>query len=287
MLSANDVKNVTFSKQVNGYRREEVDVFLDKVESDYENYERTVRELSARVHELETRIDDTRNSEDSIQSVLLSAQKLADSIVEDAKVKSAEIIEEAKSNLEVIKAREKEMNDSFEKESAERKSAASAELEKIIDDAKISRDKVSAAVEKTVLKQSQLYNRLKLETAAFKAEIMDKYKRHLELISKIPDTIPTDPEEIAAAVDLNVDDLSDKERFIASIEDKVSAQKEAEDILGEILKSEPEEEAPATEPVTEEEKTEEPEVRPQEEKPKKAAEQTGFVVNLFDQDNDE
>ena len=48
MLSAKDVRSITFSKQVNGYRREEVDVFLDKVESDYENYERVVREMNAK-----------------------------------------------------------------------------------------------------------------------------------------------------------------------------------------------------------------------------------------------
>ena len=283
MLSANDVKNVTFSKQVNGYRREEVDVFLDTVESDYENYERTVRELSAKVHELETRIDESRNSEDSIQSVLLSAQKLADSIVEEAKVKSAGIIEEAKANLEIIKAREKELSDSFEKNAQERKAAVSAELDKIIDDAKTNRDKISGAAEKAVQKQSELYNRLKLETAAFKAEIMDKYKRHLELISKIPDTIPTDPDEVAAAVDLNVEDLSDKDGFIKSIESKISAQKEAQDIISEIIKSETEEEAPAPEVKAQPQEPQEPKAN----EPKKEPKQAGFVVNTFDQDIDE
>ncbi len=283
MLSANDVKNVTFSKQVNGYRREEVDVFLDKVESDYDNYERTVRELSAKVHELETRIDESRNSEDSIQSVLLSAQKLADSIVEEAKVKSAGIIEEAKANLEAIKAHGQELSDSIEKKTEERKAAASAELDKIIEDAKANKDKVSDATAKAVAKQAQLYNRLKLETAAFKAEIMDKYKRHLELISKIPDTIPADPDEIAAAVDLNVEDLSDKQGFISRIESKISAQKEAQDIIGEIIKSETETPAPAAE---KEEAVSEPEAVKAPE-PKKEHKQGGFVVNTFDQDTDE
>ena len=67
MLSAKDVRSVTFSKQMNGYRREEVDVFLDKVEADYENYERIIKEMSAKVHELETQIADTNNSAGSIQ----------------------------------------------------------------------------------------------------------------------------------------------------------------------------------------------------------------------------
>lgn len=222
MLSANDVKNVTFSKQVNGYRREEVDVFLDKVESDYENYERMLKEMNAKIHELETQIADTKNSEGTIQSVLLSAQKLADNIVAEAKEKSGKIIEDAKMSLENFKAHEKELSGAFDKKAQERKKIMRDQLDQIIDEAKINRDKISEATEKTVKKQAELYNRLRLETAAFKAEIMDKYKKQLELISKIPDTIPTNPEEIAAAVDLNVDDLSDREKFINGLENTQS-----------------------------------------------------------------
>lgn len=220
MLSAEDVKNITFSKQVNGYRREEVDVFLDKVEADYENYGRIVKEQNAKIHELEARLDDIRDSEGSLQSVLLSAQKLADNIVAEAKEKSSKIIEEAKLSLEGFKAREKELSDAFDKKAALRKKAMRDELDKIIDDAKENRDKISEATEKTVQKQTELYNRLKLETAAFKAEIMDKYKKHIELIARIPDTIPVDPEEIAAAAGLDVEDLSDREKFISSFEKK-------------------------------------------------------------------
>jgi cell division initiation protein len=247
MLSAKDVRSVTFSKQVNGYRREEVDVFLDKVESDYENYERMLKEMNAKVHELQTKISESKDSETSLQSVLLSAQKLADSIVSEAKEKSAKIIEETKQNLEVFKAREKELSNEFDKKAQARKQIMRDELDKIIDAAKVNRDNVAEATEKTVKKQAELYNRLKLETAAFKAEIMDKYKKQVELIAKLPDTIPADPEEIAAAIDLNVDDLSDKDKFIddlyAKSERKIIEEETAqpEDIITEIIQSLPEE----------------------------------------------
>ena len=33
MLSASDIKNVKFSKSMSGYKQEEVDIFLDKVEA--------------------------------------------------------------------------------------------------------------------------------------------------------------------------------------------------------------------------------------------------------------
>lgn len=230
MLSAKDVRSVTFSKQVNGYRREEVDVFLDKVESDYETYERTLREANAKIHELETQIAESKNSEGSIQNVLISAQKLADSIIAEAKQKSIAIVEDAKVNLEGIKDKEREIASAFDKKAQERKEIARNALNKIIDEAKENRDKISETVEKTVKRQSEIYNRLKLETAAFKAEIMDKYKKQLELISKIPDSIPTDPEEIAAAVDLKIDDLSDRDSFIKGIEEIKTELKEPEDI---------------------------------------------------------
>ena len=262
MLSASDVRSVTFSKQVNGYRREEVDVFLDKVEADYEAYERTIKEANAKIHELETQATDNRISDGSLQNILINAQKLADKIIADAKEKSASIIDEAKANLEVLKNRERELSGSFEQKAQERKKVAREALDKIIDEAKENRDKISESVEKTVKKQTELYNRLKLETAAFKAEIMDKYKKQLELISKIPDSIPANPEEIAAAVDLKVDDLSDREGFIKGIEETPAPQINNEDmgIINEIIS---------------------------EAKPKPAAKPQGFVVKPVSDGEDE
>lgn len=267
MLSANDVKNITFSKQVNGYRREEVDVFLDKVESDYENYERMIKEMNAKIHELETRIEDTKNSEGTIQSVLLSAQKLADNIVAEAKEKSGKIIEDAKLSLENFKAHEKELSGAFDKKAQERKKLMRDQLDQIIDEAKVNRDKISEATEKTVKKQTELYNRLRLETAAFKAEIMEKYKKQLELISKIPDAIPTNPEEIAAAVDLNVDNLSDREKLINELENaenRFGAENGHFDTPAEVTEE-------AAKPISEE----------------SADESTGFVVNTEFKTEDE
>lgn len=243
MLSAKDIRDVTFSKQVGGYRREEVDVFLDKVESDYKTYEHTLQEMNTKIHDLESQIAESKNSEGSIQSVLISAQKLADKIVAEAKEKSSAIIEEAKMSLENFKSHEKELSGAFDKKAEERKQRAREQLDIIIDEAKVNRDKISSATKLAVEKQTELFNRLKLETAAFKAEIMDKYKKHLEMLSKIPDSIPTNPEEIAKAVDMGVDDLSDREKFIEELGINKSSQKPQEIAdIPETVISEPEEE---------------------------------------------
>lgn len=59
-------------------------------------------------------IETLKSSQNSIQNVLLSAQKLADQIVDEAKQKSEEIIDNAQSNIEVMTAREKELATAFE-----------------------------------------------------------------------------------------------------------------------------------------------------------------------------
>ena len=52
MLSANEIRNVRFSTAMGGYKKEEVDVLLDKVEADYEQFERTLHEMNNKISEL-------------------------------------------------------------------------------------------------------------------------------------------------------------------------------------------------------------------------------------------
>ena len=128
MLSSNDIRNIKFSKSVGGYKQEEVDILLDKIENDYEQYERTLRELTDKVDSLNAQIDGYKETQSSIQNVLLSAQKLADQIVEEAKQKSEEIINNAEANISIITAREKELSNAFELKASERKAVAEAEI---------------------------------------------------------------------------------------------------------------------------------------------------------------
>ena len=102
MMNANEIKNVRFAAAVGGYKKDEVDVFLDKVEADYEQFEKTLRELNGQINELKTELEDCKNSQGNIQNVLISAQKFADQIVEEAKQKSAEIISSAQESIEKI-----------------------------------------------------------------------------------------------------------------------------------------------------------------------------------------
>mgnify|MGYP002512989140 CR=1 FL=1 len=40
MLSATEIKNVKFARAMSGYKQEEVDILLDKIEADYDSQPR-------------------------------------------------------------------------------------------------------------------------------------------------------------------------------------------------------------------------------------------------------
>ena len=44
MLSAAEIRNVKFTKAMGGYKQEEVDVLLDRVEADYAQFDRSVKD---------------------------------------------------------------------------------------------------------------------------------------------------------------------------------------------------------------------------------------------------
>lgn len=266
MLSANEIRNVRFSKAMGGYKQEEVDVLLDKVEADYEQFERTLREMNGKIAQLKGELEECKNSQGNIQNVLISAQKFADQIVEEAKTKSAEIISSAQASIEKITAQEKELTTAFDKKAGERKSALESDIEKIIANAEQKQSAVEAATQDCIDRQQLLFDKMKIEIAAFKAEITNKYKEHLELLSSLPDTVPSNPAEIAAAVSLSFEAVPSVEEYVKNPQSFDLPQQEEQ--------AEPEAEEPA-------------------EKLVKSSAATGFVINSeefgldLDEDSDE
>ena len=244
MFTAADIKNIAFSKARGGYSPEEVDIFLDKIESEYLQFERIVGDYQSKIQELEVKIKGFEESQNSIQNVLLSAQKLADQIVDEAKVKSEEIIRNAESNITLITAREKEIATAFEIKANERKEILEKELEKMVSDAKLKADSITAAANDSVERQQVLFDKLKLEIAAFKSAITSKYKEHLSILQEIPETVPMDPKKMAEIIVAKIDAVPDAEAFIQKADIVEDDLKEASSgfSVEEIIEEETEEE---------------------------------------------
>ena len=99
MLTPQEVSTHAFSKAVmGGYNMAMVDEFLDELTDDYTALYKENAALKAKLKVLVEKVEDYRATEDPMRATLLTAQKMADSIVHEAEAKRDEILAQAESS---------------------------------------------------------------------------------------------------------------------------------------------------------------------------------------------
>ena len=101
-ITALDIRNHRFPRQMGGYDREEVDGFLQVAAEDYESALRRVEQQAARIRELEQRIEDLSANEKIVQSTLATAQKLSEDLKRTAMKESEVLVSEAEVKAEKV-----------------------------------------------------------------------------------------------------------------------------------------------------------------------------------------
>lgn len=96
MLTPQEVSTHAFAKAVmGGYNMAMVDEFLDELTDDYTALYKENAALKAKMKVLVEKVEDYRATEDSMRATLLTAQKMADSIVHEAEAKRDEVLAQA------------------------------------------------------------------------------------------------------------------------------------------------------------------------------------------------
>ena len=99
MLTPQEVSTHAFTKAVmGGYNMAMVDEFLDELTDDYTALYKENAALKAKLKVLVEKIEDYRATEDSMRATLLTAQKMADSIVREAEAKRDGLISQAEAD---------------------------------------------------------------------------------------------------------------------------------------------------------------------------------------------
>ena len=168
MISSEDVRRVTFDKAMRGYRCDDVDDYLKQVAESMDALAAQNDDLQKKLVVLAQRIDQYRAEEDTLRTTMINAQRLGDNVIREAKQKAAEIIRAAN-----IKAEDREQR---------------------------VRDDVALAQQEIVT--------LKSEADSFKRSLLDMYRKHINLISKLPEykkpqeepAAPAEPAPAPAAV---------------------------------------------------------------------------------------
>ena len=185
MLTPQDVRAAQFEKNIRGYRTEEVDRFLDKVEEQLkqdedqaEELRRQIAELTAENQRLHKEMESYEADGDMLKSALINAQRMGENVIREANQKSEEILHRA--NLR---------GDDIIRDANELLQKASDRADEIINEAN----------EKKLAEERE-YDRVRLEVTRFKSDVLNLYRSHVESLSRLPEFQKEEPaaEEPAA-----------------------------------------------------------------------------------------
>lgn len=96
MLTPQEVSARSFTKtMMGGYNMTMVDEFLDELTDDYTSLYKENASLKAKMKVLVEKVEEYRATEDSMRATLLTAQRMADSIVKEAEEKRDSILQQA------------------------------------------------------------------------------------------------------------------------------------------------------------------------------------------------
>ena len=95
MITAQDIQEKAFERAGKGYNMEQVDEFLDEMAEDFAAMSKENAALKSKMKMLVQKVDEYRQTEDSMRLALLSAQKLSAQIESDAKEKADAILADA------------------------------------------------------------------------------------------------------------------------------------------------------------------------------------------------
>ena len=160
MLTPQDVRSVQFEKNLRGYRTEDVDHFLDKVEQQLEQdaeqmeaLRKQVADLTAENETLRRNMQSYEADGDMLKSALINAQRMGENVIREANQKAEDILHRA--NL----------------------------LQKASDRA----DEIISDANDKKLAEEREYDRVRLEVTRFKSDVLNLYRTHVESLSRLPE----------------------------------------------------------------------------------------------------
>ena len=112
MITAQDIREKCFEKaRIGGYAMDEVDDFLDELANDAAASQKEIATLNAKMKYLADKIREYQGSEEAMNMALVSAQKLAKNIEEDARTKAEALVASAQKEADDILAAAKAESD--------------------------------------------------------------------------------------------------------------------------------------------------------------------------------
>ena len=147
-----------FEKAAFGYRPEEVDRYIEQMNAQIRSLEAEKADLLGKMKILAEKINEYRQDESNLKDALLGAQKMGNSIVNEAKAKADRMVSDAKSRSE-----------------------------RMLLDAQRTADEAVGGIRAQVEHEKLTLAKMQKEVADFKSKLLSLYKVHLNALNSLPD----------------------------------------------------------------------------------------------------
>ena len=235
MLTPAKIKNHHFDASGrNAYKAESVDSFFEEVAESYEQMFRENGEMYKKMGLLAERVEEYRKDEDNIRNALLTAQRMAEQITNDAQQKADTLVADAEQRAKTENDRtDAVINDMMQKATYQAQAIiedAKAQAEKIIYDATHESKEAAVSARDTMIKEEAALQMMQVEVTKFKKQILDAYNEQLALIEQLPEIVYQKIEEEKAAAEAEEAEAEE----IEAEEPEAEAEEAAEEIAEEV-----------------------------------------------------
>lgn len=199
MLTPAQVRNHQFSASGRGtYRASEVDDFFASVCESYEQMFRENGELLKKIGLLADKVEEYKSDEDNIREALLTAQRMANKIISDAKAEAEKKLSDAEQKAQQLTSESQQKADDTITSAQKTAEALLADSRKnadeIVADAQRKADERISSIKRSVTHETLVLEMTKREVSEFRASLVAMYKNHIELINKIPYIVESESE---------------------------------------------------------------------------------------------
>ena len=170
MISASEIHELRFEKAAFGYKQEDIDEFLNKLEEEAAIAQRELDDSNNKIQVLADKVREympyykedinsgVMRDEDALKDALLGAQKEGHRIISEANAKAEEIIAQAKEKADAM-----------------------------MDEVTVQHDALIEKNEAEIEEEHKKLAAAKKQVADFKKALFDMYKEHLNMLSAMPE----------------------------------------------------------------------------------------------------
>ena len=188
-MDANAIRDKKFLEVMRGYKKEDVDEFLEEAAAAYAQLQKANAELEKKLEVLADKIREYREDEDALKDALLGAQKQGRMVVDEAKEKAEGILRDAKNKSDEMIRDAEEVVAQKQAEGEKAIADALAEKKRIEEEAKQRADELHTEMEIQHEIDKETLARTRREAEDFRTKLIVEYTSHIELIKKLPELV--------------------------------------------------------------------------------------------------